>query len=239
MLASSLTSKPTELEKARGFRATKQNGLEASKHLCDPAPSRPAHGVTIGVSQARERILMFWSSIFSLSASSSIFLLTPFATSTSLSLHKLWISLKQTALTLGLNPAGQTDTCCLQQLLAQCRLLFPIQLQGKIPHIGWKPYTGTRRQESALVNWSSLWAVHYCCMQYGHICKVFYVVLPCTNGSSGVFASISASGVMLANTSSPGHLKFESRLSWFACSPPRVARVIARAKTNLSSVHGN
>lgn len=56
----------------------------------------------------------------------------------------------------------------------------------------------------------------------------------------GVFAGIPASGVMLANTSSLGHLlKFESRLSWFACSPPRVARVIARAKTNLSSVHGN
>lgn len=184
MLASSLTSKPTELEKARGFRATKQNGLEASKCIWDPVPSSPACGVTVGLSQARERILMFWSSIFSLSASlSSIFLPTPFARSTSLNFHRLWISLKHTALTLGLNPAVQTDACCLQQLLAQCSLLFLIQLKGKIPHIGWKPYTGNNRQESALVNWSSLWAVHCYCVQCGRVCKVFYIVLPHTNGS--------------------------------------------------------
>lgn len=54
VLASSLTSKTTELEKARGLWATKQNGFEALKHLWSPGPSTLACGLTISLSQARK-----------------------------------------------------------------------------------------------------------------------------------------------------------------------------------------
>lgn len=92
--------------------------------------------------------------------------------------------------------------------------------------------TQTQVTEIACEHCSAAGAVEICV-------QGLWYCTPTCKVESGVFPDTSAFEVMLASTSSWGHfLKFESAFSWFACSPRRVARVIARAKTHLSSAHG-
>lgn len=111
----------------------------------------------------------------------------------------------------------------------------PYAYNGSCSALCWYPQRGESKHSYVKQTVSSALL-----LPVGCTCKVFYIVLPHANWSSGVFACTSACEVVVANASSHGHLfKSESLLSWVACSPPRVARVITGAKTNLSSNHGN